>query len=222
MVFSSKHGRVPTGKIMPDGFIEIPGVAVAINMKSGQADWWGTGLRHYETNKGTGYEPDKFMKSWEEIAVPILNLRRAGLVASEAPRAAIENAIRFVARCRHYAMGDLTLNSVIATETILNPFNERGTPVEKLAIFAAGLIGGTEEERKTTYRAAKELYDLRNLAVHQSDMHGPKAAKESGQRAFRLFLGCLKAIIEWAKTTIANGKSCSRDEFREFYLRTIL
>lgn len=219
-IISPEHDRLPTGERMQPGLIEIPPVAVAINVNTGQTDWWGTEVKVYETEHGTGYKPDKFMAIWSEIAQPLLRLRGAAL--SGKLRAALDNAIRFVARCRHDAMGDLTLHSVIATETILNPFNARGDAVERFAIFAAALTGRTLEERLETYNTARHLYNLRNSVVHQSALHGGKAAKDSPKQAFRLFLACLKAIVGWAGTNLAQGRKCEEAEFRDFFTRRVL
>jgi hypothetical protein len=119
-------------------------------------------------------------------------------------------------------MGNLTLNSVIAAETILNPFNTRGDAIERFAILAAALTGATLEERLETYSSARELYNLRNLVVHQSVLHGEKASKDFRKRAFRLFLACLKALAGWAESTLAQGKKCDQEEFKDFYTRKVL
>ena len=219
-IISPEHDRLPTGERMQSGMIEIPSVAVAINVNSGQADWWGTEVKIYETEHGIGYNPDKFMVIWSEIALPLFRLRGAGL--SGKLRVALDNAIRFVARCRHDAMGDLTLHSVIATETILNPFNARGDAVERFAIFAAALTGHTLQERLETYNRARHLYNLRNSVVHQSALHGGKAAKDSPKQAFGLFLACLKAIVAWAGNNLEHGKQCDEEAFKGFFTRKVL
>jgi hypothetical protein len=219
-VISPGHDCLPNGKPMQRGMIEIPPVAVAINVNSGQADWWGMDARNYETQEGIGYDPDKLMEIWNQIATPLLRLRGAGL--SDRIRVALDNAIRFVARCRHAAMGDLTLHSVIATETILNPFNARGDTLERFAIFAAALTGRTLEKRLETYYTARQLYNLRNTVVHQSALHVGKAANDSRKKAFGLFLACLKSIVAWAATKLANGGKCGEAEFRELFTQTVL
>lgn len=219
-VISPDHDCLPSGERMQPGLIEIPPVAVAIDVNTGEADWWGTEVKLYETQYGTGYDPEKFKAIWNEIALPLLRLRGAGL--SEKLRVALDNAIRFVARCRHDARGDLTLHSVIATETILNPFNARGDAVERFAIFAAALTGRTLEERLETYNTARRLYNLRNSVVHQSALHRGKDAKDTPKQAFRLFLACLKEIVAWAGTNLAQGRKCEDAEFRVFFARRVL
>src|SRR5205807_4470192 len=78
-VISPEHDRLPTGERMQPGLIEIPPVAVAINVNTGRAEWWGTEVKVYETEHGIGYNPDKFMAIWSELALPLLRLRGAGL-----------------------------------------------------------------------------------------------------------------------------------------------
>jgi len=161
---------------------------------------------------------DEYVFAWMDD--PYLKLRSRGFTGDV--RTALDNAIRFVSKCRHHAMGELTLNSVIATETILNPFNARGDSAERFAIFATALTAASLEERKETYKAAKELYNLRNLAVHQSIPHGTNTVKECRERAFRLFVACLKKIVQWAATTLEQGGKCDKDEFREFYIQSVV
>ena len=136
-------------------------------------------------------------------------------------RDAIDNAIRLMAKCRHPEMGDLTLYSIIATETILNPFNALGDTSERFAIFAASLTEATPEKRLEAYRAARSLYRLRSQAVHQSRLHADKDVAEERKQAFKLFLACLKAISAWAARTLAQGRACGPDEFKEFYASTV-
>jgi hypothetical protein len=219
MIVSSGHDRLPCGQRMQRGLIEVPSVAVAINVRSGEAAWWSTGLRQYETHAGTGYEPDKFHAIWKDVAAPILALRHAGL--SGMMRDAIDNAIGLLAKCRHNKMGDLTLYSVIATETILNPFNALGDTSERFALFAAALTETAAERRLEAYKVARNLYRLRSLAVHQSRLHGEKDEKEVRKQAFRLFLACLKAITQWATKTLAQGGVCGAEEFKDFYTKQV-
>jgi hypothetical protein len=211
--------RLPSGEEMPHGLIEVPSVAVAINVNTGIASWWSASQhRLYETVHGLGYDADKFMVIWQDIAAPLLDMPEAvsGKIAT-----AVRNAVWLVAKCRHQAMGDLTLNSVIATETILNPFNKMGTS-EGFAIFAAALTGATLEDRIRIYQTAKGLYDIRNVAVHQSRPHETKGMKEPEQEAFKLFRACLKAIVNWIKDTHSQGRTCDDEAFKQFYLRTVL
>src|SRR5262249_23580981 len=144
--------------------------------RTGRADWWSTRLQMHEKCQGR-YNPEEFTSLWKEIAVPILDLRNAGL--SGLVRDAIDNAIRLMAKCRHPEMGDLTLYSIIATETILNPFNALGDTSERFAIFAASLTEATPEKRLEAYRAARNLYRLRSQAVHQSRLHADKDVAEA-------------------------------------------
>jgi hypothetical protein len=134
---------------------------------------------------------------------------------------AVRKAIRLVAKCRHHATGDLTLNSVIATETILNPFKKMGTS-EGFGMIAATLTGTSVENRIEIYKTARGLYHLRNLAVHQSHYDDDKTARDSHRRAFGLFRGCLKAILQWVKASTDQGKTCDKEAFDDFYVRTIL
>jgi hypothetical protein len=211
-------GCLPTGERMQSGFIRIPDVAVAIVAKTGDAAIWATRLEYFETEGAQRYEPDKFIAIWNETARPVLHLEGAmvGPVGD-----AVRNAIRLVAKCRHRMMGDLTLNSVIATETILNPFRKKGTS-EGFAVFAATLTGETTESRLATYEIARSLYKLRNTAVHSSEHHDDKKKSDSGKQAFGLFRACLKGILQWVKETAEQGKKCDEKEFRKFYLRTVL
>jgi hypothetical protein len=217
-VISPSHSRLPTGDQMQCGLISIPDVAVAIVAKTGDAAIWGTGQETYETRHGLGYDPNTFMTIWNDTAKPVLDL---GGALSGAVGDAVRNAIRLVAKCRHHATGDLTLNSVIATETILNPFRKMGTS-EGFGMFAAALTGATVESRVEVYKAARSLYNLRNLAVHQSQHHDDKTTRDSHKRAFDLFRACLKGILQWVKAATDQGRRCEKEEFDDFYLRTIL
>ena len=218
-IISSDHARLPDGERMQEGFIEIPTVAVGINSRTGQAEWWQTRFQLYETQHGTGYEPEIFQKIWQEIAVPILQVRAAGL--SGMVREAIDNAIQLVAKCRHAEMGDLTLNSVIATETILNPSNALGDTSERFALFAAALTETTAEKRLEAYKRARNLYRLRSRAVHQSRLHRDRDAAEARKQAFGLFLACLKAITTWVASMLAVGKTCGPEESKQLYMNSI-
>jgi hypothetical protein len=209
---------LPSGQRFQRGLIEMPSVAVAINRRTGQADWWTTRLQLYEKCQGR-YNPEEFTSLWKEIAVPILDLRNAGL--SGQMREAIDNAIRLMAKCRHPEMGDLTLYSIIATETILNPFNALGDTSERFAMFAASLTEATPGKRMEAYRAARNLYRLRSQAVHQSRLHAEKDVAEARKEALKLFLACLKGVTAWAAQTLAAGKACGPDEFKDFYTSTI-
>lgn len=209
---------LPSGQRFQRGLIEVPSVAVAINRRTGQADWWTTRLRTHEKCQGR-YKPEEFTSLWKEIAIPILDLRNAGL--SGLMREAIDNAIRLMAKCRHPEMGDLTLYSIIATETILNPFNALGDTSERFAIFAASLTEATPEKRLEAYRAARSLYRLRSQAVHQSRFHADKDVAEERKQAFKLFLACLNSVVAWAAQTLAQGRACGPDEFKEFYASKI-
>jgi len=209
--------RLPTGEWMQDGVIEVPNVAVAILAGTGYANLWEIPQEVYETQYGTGYKPDDFIAIWKDTAAPLLAIRHA---LSGDMGDAIRNSISLVAKCRHNVMGDLVLNSVIATETLLNPFNKMGTS-EGFAVFAAKLTGTDLEERLTTYQKAKRLYNLRNLAVHQSRISDERT-KENGKVAFALFISCFKAIVKWVCTISDSGGQCGEAEFKHFYLRTIL
>jgi hypothetical protein len=155
-LFTHGSTRMPDGVArMPDGLIEIPGVAVAINRRTGQADWWLSRKDVFETKRGSVYECEKFMGLWSDIAVPILNARDTGL--SGAVRDSIDNALDLAATCRHSEMGNLALNSVIATETVLNPFGVIGEVTERFALMAAALTESSSTARRETYRMAKRL-----------------------------------------------------------------
>jgi hypothetical protein len=118
-------------------------------------------------------------------------------------------------------MGDLTLNSIVATETILNPFNTLGDTSERFAIFVAALSEATSEERIEVYNVAKRLYRVRSRAVHQSRLHDKRDVYENRKQAFALFLKCLKYVTQWAMGTLAAGKACDIGEFKDLYLRSI-
>jgi hypothetical protein len=217
-IISPAQCRLPNGEHMQAGVIEIPQVAVAIETKTGESAIWGARLGAYETQHGLGYEPEKFMAVWNDLAKPVLDLE-ASLSGDVGD--AVRNAIKFVGKCRHPEMGDLTLNSVIATETILNPFKKMGTS-EGFGMFAGALAGASVETRIETYRMARGLYHLRNQVVHQSRHEDDKAAMESHRRAFGLFRTCLKGILQWVKATTEQGRKCDKEAFDDFYLRTIL
>lgn len=210
--------RLPMGEWMQDGLIEVPNCAVGIVAKTGYASLWGIPQVVYETQYGIGYKPEEFMAVWNDIAAPLLTIRHtlSGEVGD-----AIRNALSLVAKCRHSIMGDLVLNSVIATETILNPFSKMGTS-EGFAVFAAKLTGTNVEDRLKTYKDAKRLYNLRNLTVHRSQMNEDRRASETNKAAFALFRSCFKGIVQWVSSVVNKGGKCDDAEFRDFYLRTIL
>lgn len=130
------HSTLPDGKWMDDGLIAVPAVAVALDKSNGNCGWWGTGINLYENQVGEGYDPKKFQQVWRTFAQPLLELRE--LSGPNKFRFAVDNAIRLVSRCRHEEFGDATVSAVIATETILNPFNPTGDIKER---FAAAYVG---------------------------------------------------------------------------------
>lgn len=215
-ITTGAYARLPSGEWMPEGLIEIPPVAVAINARTGEADWWTSSVEAYETIFGEPYDANEFELLWKRIVVPILNARNAGL--SGTLRDAIDSAIKLVGKCRHRQMADLTLHCVIATETILNPFNVRGDTGERFAIFCAGLTANRPPQRVEAYRRAKKLYRLRSGAVHQSRRHNER---EIPKQAFQLFLACLNAVVSWASSRLTEGNVCTSDDFNEFYVQTV-
>lgn len=222
---SFTHGgtRMPDGVTrMPDGLIEIPGVAVAINRRTGQADWWLGRQDVFETKRGSAYECEEFKGLWCDIAAPVLKARDAGL--SGAVRDAVDRALGLVATCRHSEMGNVALNSVIATETVLNPFGVIGEVTERFALMAAALTERSPLARRETYRTAKRLYQRRSHAVHRSRLHegeGSTDLRTIGQDAFRLFLKSLKAVVQWAHGKLSSGEPCNQEAYYEFYLESI-
>lgn len=211
---------MPDGSRMASGLIEIPPVAVAVNVRTGQADWWGTRTSAYETETGQGYDPSRFMTLWNEIAVPVAKLRTLGL--SGKVREAIDSAVQVVAKCRHSETGNLMVYSTIATETILNPFNMLGDITERFALFSAALTENSAAKRREVYKLAKRLYQQRCHAVHRSRFDGDSDdAKEDSKIAFELFLRCLKVIGEWATDRLSQNEPCNQSAFGELYLNSV-
>lgn len=216
------HSVQADGKtLMGDGLIRVPPCSVAINRRSGQADWWTTALPQYESRGGKGYDPDLFSSVWTRLASPILALRDKGF--SGKVDLAIDNAIRMVARCRHFEFGDLAVNAIIATETVLNPFNAGGDISERFAILAASLTESTSEGRRTKYQLAKSLYRRRCHAVHRSQFNGDEvdAEKQARSDALELFVGCLLAVVRWADHRVDAREPISGDAFQSMYLDSV-
>jgi hypothetical protein len=213
------HSTMPDGTTMLPGFVAVPGVAVAINVRTGEADWWSARTSIFETEQGKGYDPGRFMDIWNDIAVPVASVRNMGL--SGKVREAIDSALQLVARCRHSEMGSLPLHAVIATETILNPFNMTSDIAERFALFSAALTETSAEKRRETYRIAKQLYQQRCHAVHRSRFKEKDNAADDGKEAFKLFLKCLKAIIGWASDRLSKNEQCNQSAFAELYLNAV-
>jgi len=211
---------MPDGTRMVSGLIEIPSVAIAINVRTGEADWWVTGTTAYETESGEAYDPTRFMTYWNDIALPVEHLRTLGL--SGKIREALDNAIQIVTKCRHAEMGNLMVYSIIATEAILNPFNVVNDISERFALFSAALTETTANERRETYRTAKHLYQYRCHAVHRGRWGSDTGTvREDSKIAFQLFLRCLKAIGMWATERLSRHEPCNQSAFAELYINSL-
>ncbi len=149
--------------------------------------------------------------------MPVIQLRDAGLAGRV--RDSIDNAIRVVAKCRHSQFGDLALNAIIATETILNPFNSAGDIAERFSLLAAALTESDAGRRREKYTLAKALYRERCHAVHRSRMDGE--VEDSRKQAFTLFVDCLLAILRWASARIKSGEAINKEAFEQMYLHSI-
>lgn len=207
--------------MMTQGLIEIPDGAVAVNRRTGQCDWWQNvrPFSVYETWDGNEHDAARFQLAWHEHVEPILKLHDDGL--SGRVREAIDNAVRLVAACRYPQFVEPLLNCVIATETILNPFNTLEQLSERFALFSAALCASNPIAKRTAYRQSKKLYRLRCHAVHRSHMDDQEDMKSLRQEALGLFLTCLRSIVKWADETLGAGGSCDQKAFDDFYLRSI-
>ena len=219
--WSGGFSKKPDGKTwMESGLISIPGVAVAINKRTGQADWWSSGLRLFETQYGEGYKPETFMAVWAKVASPVLDLQKAGL--SGKLWSSISNAIGLVSQCRYVELGDLTLNCVIGTETLLNPFNAGSDLGERFSLLCAAFLETDAVTRRERYRMARKLYKMRCNAVHRSQLYSENDnAKDSRKESLELFLGCLGRIVEWATKSLQANTPCNQATFDDFCLATI-
>ena len=111
---------------------------------------------------------------------------------------------------------------IIATETILNPFNDKGDITERFAIFSAALTETGAIERRETYTTAKRLYGLRCQAVHRSQFSpGPDTMGEDTNIALQLFLRCLKAIVAWASVRLEKQEPCDGKSFADLYRNSV-
>jgi hypothetical protein len=110
---------------------------------------------------------------------------------------------------------------VIATETILNPFNTLGELIERFGLLSAALTESSPENRRAAYHKAKRLYRIRCLAVHRAQKEAEKDMETVRREALDLFFGCMNAVIRWANEILAEGRVCDREAFEEFYLRSI-
>ncbi len=215
---SGPYSRRPDGTgLLEDGFTRIPHVCLAINKRTGQADWWNTSLTQYETPVGDGYDPDAFVDTWQKTVGPLIEANEAGFGGKL--RQAIDSAIALVARCRHAEFGDATLHAVIATETILNPFGTSGDIAERFALLAAALTQSDPTGRQERYTLAKALYKERCHAVHRSRMHG--SVENASHAAVEVFTECLGAILRWAIRCTKEGKRIDQDAFEELYVDSI-
>lgn len=225
LLFRPAWVTMPDGKTrMRHGLIEIPNGAMAINKFTGHAELWRTEHESFESRDTQRYDVEKFINAWEKIAQPILNLKNVGLFGRL--REAIDNALKLVATSRFYKldMSNLFLNSVIATETVLNPFNVVGETAERFALMVAALTEKSSENRKNTYNIAKQLYRYRCHAVHRAKFDSDNDTvkiKEEQKTAFLLFLDCLSVIVQWASKRLANEQLCDKEAFEELFLDSL-
>lgn len=214
------HSTLPDGQWMNAGLIAVPSVAVAINKNNGNCTWWGTRLSLFESQVGVGYGHDRFKKTWDELAAPILALRNENI--PQKLRSSLDNAIRMVAQCRHSDMGDLTLNCVIATETILNPFNPAGDISERFSLMISSLTETEADKRRDKYRTAKDMYRYRCGAVHRSEFRNANRRDDEHRKAFAIFCSVLKAVATWAAELIAKDEKPDQAAFDKFYIETVI
>lgn len=205
---------------MPLGLIEIPDCALAINRRTGECDWWQDvrPFKVYEASwDGVEHDPERFQLVWNNHIKPILKLHDNGLIGPV--RKSVDSAVELVGSSRHAHFGKLLLNCVIATETILNPFNTLGELSERFALLSAALVASNPEARKLTYDLAKKLYRLRCHAVHRSQNDNEDRTLEG--KALELFLGCLGSVVRWADESLLAGRACGKEAFDDFYVRSI-
>lgn len=184
-------------------------------------------LQTFDTDYGEWYHYETFLKSWNDIAQPVVSLRKARLSEKRQGKAlnrfreTIDGAIELVARCR-YEPSILLHSSVIATETLLNPFSDTSNLSERFALFVASLTQTDPKRRREKYYVARDLYKLRSEAVHSSGRTRRKQSGElSSKDAFEVFVDCLKSLVKWVQGRVDRNETLDENAFKDFYLETL-
>lgn len=151
-------------------------------------------------------------------------------------------AVALMSKCRYSEFTDLALNSVIASEAILNPTNEKDNLAERFALFGAAILSDDSVNRKTVYDHLKRLYNYRSTLVHSAKraplrLETPRWSKEfvetmefdyeaEDKIALKYFLKFYCIISDWLINLLEKNPGISNTEveqrFKEFYLDTIL
>ncbi|MCB9855378.1 MAG: hypothetical protein H6818_06780 [Phycisphaerales bacterium] len=140
----------------------------------------------------------------------------------------INKAIRLVAKCKyslHHQLNDVILFSVIATETILDPFDlSREGLSERFALFGSALaVRKTQGDRQAWYDKAKELYRYRSSGGHMAHLfeYG-KDVNVSCRDSVLFFFLCLMGLYEWTKERFKAGDKIDKDSFTQLYRDCVL
>ncbi|PWB70939.1 hypothetical protein C3F09_08390 [candidate division GN15 bacterium] len=183
---------------------------------------------------------DCFGRTWNTYGAPLASLAAEGAGGMILER--LKNSVQMLSKCRYSDFTDLTLSSVIASEAILNPFNEKDNLTERYALFGATLLSEDLENRKHLYRNLKSLYSHRSTLVHTAKVKASLDLKqfptgsaeeslshswrEDGIVAFDYFVRFYLRIIDWLTCYVAAHSEPTNNEihtaFQEFYLESIL
>lgn len=172
------------------------------------------------------YDVEKFRAMWGLPGSYCIALRRWGRAGGNKNQKfseAIERAACLIAQCKdafYHHKVDVTLNAVIAMETLLNPFGEKRTEItERFALFLSRLASGDrDEERVKLYSTAKALYGYRSRGAHSGmTLSFGQRFKGSANEAIRLFDKCLQQIMYWAVKKIEKDEKIDEASFQQLY-----
>lgn len=194
-----------------------------------ESDWerLGRGIDSREWHVGDQITQSDFLTYWRASAGLLLRLRQSHETIALKIAQTIERALRLVGKCKYarvHQLNDVVLTSVIATETLLNPFDVRGGGGrEWFALFSSALASRREGQRGKWYKLAVEMYGYRNYAAHQAcSVDEGRATTFGAQQAVRLLHLCLMSIHEWIGTRLTEGKPVDRSAFCDLYQECVL
>jgi hypothetical protein len=201
-----------------DSLVALPNVAIGLNTATGASAVWHRPFPLFEEFHSGNYDPAAFTRLWSEIASPFLQARERGIPPKL--MAVFERCVRFVSECRHRPHDEVALHSVIATESLLSPFQQPENIAERFRAFGAALIAGDGPGRIEAYTRLGKLYSYRSKLVHAAG-HNAELEEGEAQFAFDTFLTCLREVSAWAARQAEAGASCDAESFKTFFLERL-
>ena len=186
---------------------------------------YGLPFRQFESSQGGAIEPHEFRDWWMRLGRPLESAFTTTQTGRNDLIGIILEAIRVVSSCIYGVTGDIGLQSVLATEWILNPvgglrwidqseaksFSQNQEFAVRACNLASTFPGQIEERRER----AKELYKWRNDLIHTGGKATLDAAETTRNRkdAFHLFIACLEGLGQWLSNQLESNQACSAQEF---------